>query len=82
MGDLGGNGSADWFGRETFGSDVLGNRISNSIYLSELRYARYIRFTYVNCWRYDYDASPSSTYKGGSLAELDFWGYNKEIILQ
>lgn len=82
MGDLGGNGSADWFGRETFGSDVLGNRISNSIYLSELRYARYIRFTYVNCWRYDYDASPSSTYKGGSLAELDFWGYNKEIIVQ
>lgn len=82
MGDHGGNGSADWFGRETFGPDVLGNRISNSIYLSELRYARYIRFTYVNCWRYDYDASPSTTYKGGSLAELDFWGYNKEINVQ
>ncbi|MBQ7518611.1 MAG: DUF1735 domain-containing protein [Bacteroidales bacterium] len=82
MGDLGGYGEADWFGRESFGSDVLANRISNSVYLSELRYARYIRFTYINCYYAATDTSPRTTYTGGSLAELDFWGYNKKIVLQ
>ena len=82
MGDLGGNGSADWFGRETFGPDVLKNEISNSVYLSELRYARYIRFTYVNCYYTAADVAPRTTYFGGALAELDFWGYDQKIELK
>ncbi|MCR4565917.1 MAG: DUF1735 domain-containing protein [Bacteroidales bacterium] len=82
MGDHGGQGNADWFGRETFGPDVLANRISNTVYLSELRYARYVRFTYVNCYYQSTDTAPRTTYLGGSLAELDFWGYNRQINVQ
>lgn len=76
MGDLGGSGNAKWFGAETFGPDVLKNQISNTLYLSELQYARYVRFTYHNCYYSASDVSPRTSYTAGSLAELDFWGYN------
>lgn len=82
MGDLGGEGSADWFGRETFGTEVLKNQISNSVYFSDLRYARYIRFTYVNCYEKAADSAPKANYYGGSLAELDLFGYNEKIVVE
>lgn len=82
MGDLGGDGSADWFGKETFGPEVLKNQIHNTVYLSELRYARYVRFTYVNCYYAASDVSPRTSYSGGSMAELDLFGYDEKIELK
>ena len=82
MGDLGGQGSADWFGKESFGPEVLKNQISNTVYLSELRYARYVRFTYVNCYYAASDVEPRTTYNGGSMAELDLFGYDEKIEVE
>ncbi len=81
MGDKGGYGEANWFGAESFGADALKNLMSNEIYLSELRYARYIRFTYSACYSKSSETAPSANYTGGALAELDVYGYNKQINL-
>lgn len=81
MADKGGYGTANWFGAETFGADAMKNQMSNEIYLAELKYARYIRFTYSACYSKSSETAPSANYTGGALAELDVYGYTKKIDL-
>lgn len=74
MGDLGGSGSANWSGKQTFTSGQLLNQIHNVICLSNPTSARYIRFCYVKGYK-DTDNDEPTLTTGGSLAELDIIGY-------
>ena len=77
MADMNG-GLENWFYSESFGSAELKNQICNTVYLSEIIRARYMRFAYRG--RYSSATATSvSTGKGGNLAEIDILG-NEEVL--
>lgn len=77
MADLNG-GTENWFYSESFGATDLKNQICNTVYLSEIVRARYMRFAYRG--RYSSATATSvSTGKGGNLAEIDILG-NEEVL--
>ena len=77
MADMNG-GLENWFYSESFGSAELKNQICNTVYLSEMIRARYMRFAYRG--RYSSATATSvSTGKGGNLAEIDILG-NEEVL--
>ena len=77
MGDKSG-GASDWFYSEEFNSADLKNQISNTVYLTEIIRARYMRFAYRG--RYSSATATSvSTNAGGNLAEIDVLG-NEQVL--
>ena len=77
MGDKSG-GASDWFYSEEFNSADLKNQISNTVYLTEIIRARYMRFAYRGRYA-SATATSVSTNAGGNLAEIDVLG-NEEVL--
>lgn len=71
-------GTSDWGYSETFGPDVLKNQIKNTVYLTEVIRARYMRFTYEAGYKASTDQNLTN-YVGGRLAEIDVLG-NLEVL--
>lgn len=73
-------GVSDWMYSETFNSDVLVNQINNTIYLTEVIRARYMRFAYEAGYKNPTDQNLTN-YTGGRLAEIDVLGHFEELEL-
>lgn len=73
-------GTSDWGYSETFGPDVLKNQIKNTVYLTEVIRARYMRFTYEAGYKASADQNLTN-YAGGRLAEIDVLGNLEELEL-
>ena len=71
-------GVSDWTYTETFGPDILKNQIKNTVYLTEVIRARYMRFTYEAGYKTATDQNLTN-YAGGRLAEIDVLG-NLEVL--
>lgn len=70
MGDLGGDGYADWSSKLVLGSDVLKNTIHNYISIPSVS-CRYVRIKYNSSYYKYTDSAPS--YSGGMLSEIDIY---------
>lgn len=73
-------GVSDWGYSEAFGPDILKNQIKNTVYLTEIIRARYMRFTYEAGYKNTTDVNLSN-YAGGRLAEIDALGHEEELEL-
>lgn len=73
-------GVSDWTYSESFGSDILKNQIRNTVFLTEIIRARYMRFTYEAGYKNPTDQNLSN-YLGGRLAEIDVLGHEEELKL-
>lgn len=73
-------GVSDWAYSETFGPDILKNQIKNTVYLTEIIRARYMRLTYEAGYKNPTDANLSN-WAGGRLAEIDVLGHEEELEL-
>lgn len=74
-------GVSDWTYSESFGPDILKNQICNTIYLTEVIRARYMRFTYEAGYKTASDQNLTN-YAGGRLAEIDVLGNLEELELE
>jgi len=73
-------GVSDWAYSETFGPDILKNQIKNTVYMTEIIRARYMRFTYEAGYKNSTDQNLTN-YTGGRLAEIDVLGHEEELEL-
>ena len=62
-----GMNDSDWFYSDEH--LAIPYAMENDVYLSEMHEARYVRFVYMLGYN-----KPTTTYKGGSLAEFNVWG--------
>ena len=74
-------GVSDWEYSESFGSDILKNQIKNTVYLTEIIRARYLRLTYEAGYKNPTDANLTN-WAGGRLAEIDVLGHEEELELE
>ena len=71
-------GISDWAYSESFGPTDLKNQIKNTVYLTEVIRARYLRLTYLAGYKLGTDQNLTN-YTGGRLAEIDVLG-NEEVL--
>ncbi len=73
-----GNGTTSettWYGKESFGTDVLLHQVENTFSLNTLQRARYIKLTVKKAWNSGSSVRPiPASYRGGTFAEYETLG--------